>query len=229
MQPYFLPYIGYWQLINASDKIIIYDDVKYTKKGWINRNSFLSRNKKIKKFSIYLNKSSDQSLINEKTISEEWNKERVKILSNIYLTYKESISFKSKFKIIEEIFMHEDKNLFNFILNSIERIKEYLEIETEVLISSKIIDTQKLKKEKKIFALSRKIDEKEYLNFKNGEKMYSKKTFSENNLKLFFINKNFFKYNQNTKKFYDNLSIIDLIMRNNKKKIKEFLNCYEII
>ena len=39
MQPYFMPYIGYFQLINAVDKFIIYDDVNYINRGWINRNS----------------------------------------------------------------------------------------------------------------------------------------------------------------------------------------------
>ena len=43
MQPYFLPYIGYWQLINCVNKMVIYDNVKYTKKGWINRNRLFYR------------------------------------------------------------------------------------------------------------------------------------------------------------------------------------------
>ena len=41
MQPYLFPYIGYFQLIAAVDQFVIYDTVKYTKKGWINRNRFL--------------------------------------------------------------------------------------------------------------------------------------------------------------------------------------------
>ena len=41
MQPYFFPYIGYFQLINAVDKFVIYDNIEYTKKGWINRNRIL--------------------------------------------------------------------------------------------------------------------------------------------------------------------------------------------
>jgi hypothetical protein len=41
MQPYFLPYIGYWQLINAVDKYVIYDDVNFINKSWINRNNIL--------------------------------------------------------------------------------------------------------------------------------------------------------------------------------------------
>ena len=41
MQPYFFPYIGYFQLIAAVDLFIVYDNIKYTKKGWINRNRML--------------------------------------------------------------------------------------------------------------------------------------------------------------------------------------------
>ena len=37
MQPYFFPYIGYWQLMNAVDRYVIYDDVNFIKGGWINR------------------------------------------------------------------------------------------------------------------------------------------------------------------------------------------------
>ena len=41
MQPYFFPYIGYWQLLNLVDEYVIYDDVNYIKRGWINRNNIL--------------------------------------------------------------------------------------------------------------------------------------------------------------------------------------------
>ena len=48
MQPYFFPYIGYFQLINSVDEFIIYDNIQYTKGGWINRNQILANNKKKK-------------------------------------------------------------------------------------------------------------------------------------------------------------------------------------
>ena len=41
MQPYLFPYIGYFQLMNAADEFVVYDNIKYTKKGWINRNRIL--------------------------------------------------------------------------------------------------------------------------------------------------------------------------------------------
>ena len=64
MQPYFMPYIGYFQLINAVDKFVIYDNIKYTKKGWINRNRILV-NGKDQYISLPLKKDSDYLNINE--------------------------------------------------------------------------------------------------------------------------------------------------------------------
>ncbi len=37
MQPYYCPYIGYWQLMNVVDEFVVYDNIKYTKRGWINK------------------------------------------------------------------------------------------------------------------------------------------------------------------------------------------------
>ena len=68
MQPYFLPYIGYWQLLNVVDKYVIYDDVNYIKGGWINRNRILI-NKEAKYFNVKLNGASANKLINEVEVS----------------------------------------------------------------------------------------------------------------------------------------------------------------
>ena len=58
MQPYFLPYIGYFQLIAAVDVFIVYDNIKYTKKGWINRNRMLQNDQDVI-FSLPLKNDSD--------------------------------------------------------------------------------------------------------------------------------------------------------------------------
>ena len=58
MQPYFFPYIGYFQLIKAVDKFVVYDNIQFTKKGWINRNRYLY-NGGDKTFTIPLKKASD--------------------------------------------------------------------------------------------------------------------------------------------------------------------------
>ena len=64
MQPYYLPYIGYWQLLNAVDKYVIYDDVNFIKGGWINRNRILN-NGVVQYFNVPMIGSSPFKLINQ--------------------------------------------------------------------------------------------------------------------------------------------------------------------
>ena len=72
MQPYFFPYIGYFQLINAVDKFIIYDDVNYINRGWINRNQVLINGKE-SYITVPLKDASQNKLIKDITISIETN------------------------------------------------------------------------------------------------------------------------------------------------------------
>ena len=85
MQPYFMPYIGYWQLIKAVDKYVVYDDVNYIKKGWINRNNILV-NGNAKLFSVSLKEASQNKLINEIEISDDFNK----FLKTLYFCYSKA-------------------------------------------------------------------------------------------------------------------------------------------
>ena len=75
MQPYFLAYIGYYQLIHSVDKFVIYDNIKYTKKGWFNKNRILT-NGKDKLFSIPLKSDSEYLHVNERFIADSYNKPR---------------------------------------------------------------------------------------------------------------------------------------------------------
>ena len=72
MQPYFLPYIGYFQLINAVDVFVVYDDVNYIKKGWINRNNILVNGEGFL-FNIPLQEVSQNKSINQINIEENTN------------------------------------------------------------------------------------------------------------------------------------------------------------
>lgn len=111
MQPYFLPYIGYWQLLNAVDKYIIYDNIEFTKSSWIRRNRILL-NGKDKMFSIPIKKDSDFLNIDKRELTEDSIKERVKILNQIKVAYKKAPEFEKVFPLLQKIFLCEEKNLF---------------------------------------------------------------------------------------------------------------------
>ena len=82
MQPYLFPYIGYWQLIHAVDTFVIFDDVNYIKKGYINRNNILVNGQK-QTFTLELMSASQNKLINDIDIGNNIEKvmESIVILS----------------------------------------------------------------------------------------------------------------------------------------------------
>ena len=115
MQPYFMPYLGYFQLINAVDEFIVYDNIQYTKKGWFNRNRYL-KNGTDDIFTIPLKKDSDYLDVNKRIISETF--ERKKLISQLQNAYCKAPYFKDTMPLIREILNFSDVNLFKFIYNS---------------------------------------------------------------------------------------------------------------
>src|ERR1022692_2308540 len=111
MQPYFMPYIGYFQLISSVDEFVIYDNIEFTKKGWINRNRILVNGKDLT-ITIPLKKDSDYLNIVERRLADTWVNERKKMLNRIFESYRKAPYFGIAFPIIEKIILHEDNNLF---------------------------------------------------------------------------------------------------------------------
>ena len=133
MQPYLFPYIGYFQLINAVDELLIFDDVQYIKRGWINRNRLLL-NKSPKLFSLPLKKKHLNSKINEcELISIDQSRE--KLLNMLLSNYRKAPYFSNVFSLIEEIFKTAEKNIAIFNLNSLKGVMGYLDINTKLLLS----------------------------------------------------------------------------------------------
>lgn len=228
MQPYFLPYIGYWQLLNAVDKYIIYDNIEFTKSSWIRRNRILL-NGKDKMFSIPIKKDSDFLNIDKRELTEDSIKERVKILNQIKVAYKKAPEFEKVFPLLQKIFLCEEKNLFKFIFNSVKIIKNYLDIKTEIIISSKVNIDHSLKNKDKVIAFCKELEATEYYNAIGGQELYSFKEFKDNGIELKFLKTEEILYEQFNNEFIPNLSILDVMMFNSKEKIKVFLNNYSLI
>lgn len=131
MQPYFLPHIGYFQLIAASDAFVVYDNIKYTKKGWINRNRFLMDGDEAI-FSVPLVKASDSLDVRERVISSEYD--RKKLLRRIESAYRHTPQFSVVFPEIVSIIDCKHNNLFEYINYSIYRICRFLDINTKIIV-----------------------------------------------------------------------------------------------
>ena len=228
MQPYFMPYVGYFQLINSVDKFVVYDNIQYTKKGWINRNRILV-NGKDEYISLPLKKDSDYLYVNQRLLSENFLKDKLKILNKIKECYRKSPNFKEAFCLIEEIFSFNSTNLFDFIYNSIKVVCNYLEIKTELIVSSTIDINHNLKSEEKVLAICKELKSSVYINPIGGVNLYYKSNFIDRGVELLFLKSDELKYNQFGNEFITLLSIIDVLMFNNCLKIKKMLNNYKLL
>jgi hypothetical protein len=222
MQPYFFPYIGYFQLIANTDVFVIYDEIKYTKKGWINRNRYLNY-ETTSYFTLPLKKDSDFLYISDRYLSDDWELERKKILNKIKNAYLKAPFFEETFVFFEQCLSFENRNLFEFIYNSVKSICNYLDINTEIKKSSELQISSHLKSQDKVKAICKTLRGKTYINPIGGVELYDKNDFLNNDLELFFLRSKNVSYPQFGNEFESFLSILDIMMFNDIKKVKEML------
>ncbi|MDO8264593.1 MAG: WbqC family protein [Gallionella sp.] len=211
MQPYFFPYIGYFQLIAAIDLFIVYDNIKYTKKGWINRNRMLQNGKDVM-FSLPLKSDSDHLDVCQRELSTNFNRD--KFLNQFKGAYRRAPYFEQTFPLVEQIARYEDTNLFRYLQHAIVKTCKHLGITTEIRNSSDIAIDHTLKNQDKVLALCEAVGASTYVNAIGGVELYSKESFREKDIDLKFIQSKPFEYPQLGNAFVPWLSIIDVMMFN---------------
>ncbi len=226
MQPYFFPYIGYYQLISAVDKFVLLDDVNFIKKGWINRN-YIQINGKPFLFTVPLKKISQNKLIKELYLDDMsvWRKKLMKRIEN---SYKNSPYFKSVFELIDKIISNKNEMISDFIYFSICEVIKYLNIKTEIVKSSSIYHNNDLKGQNRILDICLKEGAKQYVNAINGKSLYSKDVFFNNGININFIKTIPLEYKSIQDSSDRSLSIIHLMMNYSVYEIDKLLKAYEL-
>ena len=135
MQPYLFPYVGYWQLIHAVDRFVIYDDVNYIKGGWVNRNRILI-NETPSYITLPLHQASSYKCICDTSlqISINWRGKLLKMINN---TYRKFPFFTDVFPVLEEVILYETENLADFLANQLLKLSGFIGITTEFVLTSR--------------------------------------------------------------------------------------------
>ncbi|MBX2952402.1 MAG: WbqC family protein [Leadbetterella sp.] len=228
MQPYFLPYIGYFQLIRAVDEFIVYDNIQFSKKGWFHRNRML-QNGRDEYFSLTLKKDSDFLDVRDRRLSDTWPADREKILRKIKENYRKAPYFEAVYPLTERIFHYPDDHLFNFLLFSLQTVCSYLEISTPLTVSSSLAIDHSLKSQDKVIALVKAAGGDIYLNPIGGFELYDPAAFQAQGLTLQFHKARSFSYPQFGGEFVPWLSVLDLMMFNSPEQINGWLDHFDII
>lgn len=221
MQPYFLPYIGYFQLMAKVDKFVIFDDVNFINRGWINRNRFLL-NGAAHTFTVPLRGASQNKLICEIELADE-QKWRQKLLRTLYQSYCKAPCYKNVSNLLERMIDFPTILLDEFLLNSLQELAKYLTLDVDIVATSRVYKNRQLKGQDRILDICRLENASDYVNPIGGTDLYDKSEFANHDIKLHFVQSAPVRYNQNTPEHVPWLSIVDVLMFNKATDVRRLL------
>lgn len=231
MQPYFFPYIGYWQLIHAADIFVVYDDGKYIKHGWINRNRILNEDGLPQYIHFEVYHASYNRLICETKRVVNINKAN-KLFRTLDFLYHRAPHYNEAMEIIEPILFDEESDLTGYLFNQLKAVSAYLGIDTEFHLSSEISKEGLTYAEEKAFRICHNFGITDYINASGvGMQLYDKVHWKKaGNVNLQFLRRNEdIRYKQFSDEFVPDLSIIDLMMFCSRDELHNILNRFHFL
>ena len=227
MQPYFFPYIGYFQLLNMVDRYVVFDNACFANNKWGFRNRILI-NGAPGFFRIKTLKTSQFKQFNEIEVAGGIEEKESNIRS-LECAYGKAPHFSEVMSVLAPFLTADYDNLSEYNVASNKLICDYLGIKTEILLYSELGCDENLKKQYRIFDVCRVLGGDEYINAIGGTELYDFEEFRENGIELAFLKTDDFTYPQFGGEFVPNLSIIDVMMFNSVPEIRDMLNRYTLI
>ena len=229
MQPYFMPYLGYFQLINAVDKFVFYDDANFIKQGWINRNNILLNQEK-HRFFLPIKNSSSNKTIKQTIVSETPKNWQKPLLKKIEFAYQKTPYFDAVYPWLGKILRGcVGRSMADVAIESIEQTLDYTGTEKTLLRSAEKYQNKHLKLTEKVVDICQKEGASTYINANGGQNLYCRNLFLEHNIELRFIKPILKTYRHSAPNFVAGLSILDVLMHNDPSVIREMLNDYTLI
>jgi len=215
MQPYFCPYFGYFQLVNAVDLFVFYDDVTFIKGGWVNRNYIYSNGKK-QRFTIPVKGHSSSRLIKDTEV--DWSQNKIKkFIKTLHQSYGNSPYKQEVLPMIEDLIKQQPGTISELAIESVKRICDFLGIKTRFKISSQENYVKTDDKTQNLIRICQRENANHYINPVGGTSLYSKKEFAEHGIQLNFIDT------------LNGASVIDELMRWSTEEINKKLDRYQLV
>jgi len=225
MQPYFFPYLGYFDLINCSDKWIVFDTAQYIRHGWVNRNRILHPKEGWQYIVVPIKKARHEEAIANIIINDQTDWKQ-RILGQLQHYKKSARYFDETIHVVEECLGIEEKNIS--ILNTaiLDKVCEYLEIPFQYGSYSEM-NLQIGPVEGPgdwAMCISEALGASEYINPPGGREIFDDRKFEERGIKLTIKDIEPLEYGCGKYQFEPGLSIIDVLMWNTPERVRLYLD-----
>lgn len=227
MQPYFLPYIGYFQLIASVDMFVVCDNLQYAKQGWINRNRMLV-NGTARLFSLPLQRGSSFAAISGRTLAAGFKP--TELLERFHAAYRLAPFYPASRGLLATALDNDERNLFVYVQQSINFLCAHLGIRTEFRLLSELPIDHSLKRNSKLFSICEAVGAKTYVNAIGGMGYFSEEEFRHRGMALRFLKPRPMVYEQFGNAFVPWLSIVDCLMFNHQEEVRNMATAhYDLI
>lgn len=227
MQPYWFPYIGYFQLLQAVDKFVFYDDVNFIKQGWINRNRIVV-SQQDKLITIPLHKASSYQKIRYTNVAFD-TKQKEQMIRTLYQAYAKA-PYRSKIiNLVEQSFDIKQTSISDFAASSIHQVINYLKLKSPEFVYSEKYGNSTLVGQERVLDICIKENCTTYINSIGGVKLYNREHFLSKGVNLRFLETTFQQYPQLSPRFIPGLSIIDILMMNSPDTARKMLTNYNLL
>jgi hypothetical protein len=230
MQPYFIPYLGYFSLIDATDRWILFDTPQYIRHGWVNRNRVLKPAKDDWQYlSVPLEKHSQETTILDVSIKQNgWQDKMIAQLSH----YKKKARYYDPvIGLLQDSFtkQKDDFSLVNLNAQLILDICTYCGMEIKIELFSEMdltIGTVSAPDEWAL-EISKSLCATHYLNPPGGQEFFDKSKYDNAGIKLHFLESSLPPYYQANNSFIPGLSIVDALMFNSPQDVLGMIKYYQ--
>ena len=224
MQPYFLPYPGYFSLISRCDKWVVFDIPQYIRHGWVNRNRVLHPTKGWQYIGVPLKKHSRDTAIKDIRITEDssWAE---KIMNQLAHYKKKAPNYENTMEFLAGGLHTNTELLVDLNVDLMKKVCRLLEIDFDYIIASHIeIDMAHINGPGDwALEISRILGASEYINPPGGEDLFDRAAFQEAGIKLSIQAYENMQYACPGYEFEPGLSIVDAMMWNSSGQIREHL------
>ena len=227
LQPYFFPYIGYFQLIALSDVCVLFDEVKFSKQRWMNRNR-IAINGRPNWITLPVVHASSSLPINQRFYVLD-SPNIARLLRQIEAAYRRALRFADVFPLVEEIMHFGAPNVAEFNGNLVRRIAGQLGIGTRFLSSSELHNDHHLTGQDRVIEICQRLDATQYVNPIGGMKLYKDSEFARRAIQLRFLETTVSPISHSAQVATSYLSIIDTLMSNDETALVKLLMQYRLI
>jgi hypothetical protein len=229
MQPYLFPYVGYFQLMSATDLFVVRDDVQFIKGGWINRNRILQHGKP-EWITLPIASAVHSCPINERQYLLD-SRLASKLVDRVAAAYRRAPFFERTMVLVEEILSCRDTNVASFNLQSLRRLAHELQLEAPILVSSDLVKRPESTGVELVVEICRRVNATTFVNSIGGFELYDPAFFRASGLELVFLQCEAESYPQfgPNSLHIPSLSIVDVLMFNDLDTIRRMLGQFRLI